>query len=113
MGVLIARWRAVKSNNHMVEVDPLIESLYRWSDISGVLLMGMAAAAFPQVFAFSRVRLADAPGDLAERAVTVLRSVFSQAWVVGPGLGAEPILAAARGAEKRAVPLLPDGRQHV
>ena len=41
MGVLIARWRAVKSNNHMVEVDPLIESLYRWSDISGVLLMGI------------------------------------------------------------------------
>lgn len=55
---------------------------------TGVLLMGMAAAAFPQVFAFSRVRLADAPGDLAERAVTVLRSVFSLAWVVGPGLGA-------------------------
>ena len=25
----------------MVEVDPLIESLYRWSDISGVLLMGI------------------------------------------------------------------------
>ena len=41
MGVLIARWRAVKSNSHMVEVDPLIESLYRWSDISGVLLMGI------------------------------------------------------------------------
>ena len=41
MGVLIARWRAVKSNNYMVEVDPLIESLYRWSDISGVLLMGI------------------------------------------------------------------------
>ena len=41
MGVLIAQGRAVKSNNYMVEVDPLIESLYRWSDISGVLLMGI------------------------------------------------------------------------
>ena len=41
MGVLIARRRAVKSNSYMVEVDPLIESLYRWSDISGVLLMGI------------------------------------------------------------------------
>lgn len=55
---------------------------------TGVVLMGLAAAAFPQVFAFARVRLTDAPGDLAERAVTVLRSVFSLAWVVGPGLGA-------------------------
>ena len=25
----------------MPEVDPLIESLYRWSDVSGVLLMGI------------------------------------------------------------------------
>ena len=41
--MLIAHGRAVKSNNHMVEVDPLIESLYRWSDISGVLLMGLPA----------------------------------------------------------------------
>ena len=27
--------------NGMTEVDPLIESLYRWSDVSGVLLMGI------------------------------------------------------------------------
>ena len=55
---------------------------------TGLVFMGMAAAAFPQVFAFARVRLTAAPDDLAERAVTVLRSVFSLSWVVGPGLGA-------------------------
>ncbi|WP_199698586.1 sugar efflux transporter [Deinococcus cavernae] len=55
---------------------------------TGLIFMGTAAAAFPQVFAFARVSLTGAPGDLPERAVTVLRSVFSLAWVVGPGLGA-------------------------
>ncbi|PNY80006.1 sugar efflux transporter [Deinococcus koreensis] len=59
----------------------------------GVLLIGMAmlgtgAAAFPQVFAFARTQLKDLPGDLAERSQTILRSMFSLAWVVGPGLGA-------------------------
>ena len=26
---------------NVAEVDPLIESMYRWSDVSGVLLMGI------------------------------------------------------------------------
>ncbi len=56
--------------------------------LTGMLLMGSAAAAFPQVFSFARAHLNNAPGDLPERAVTVLRSIFSLAWVVGPGLGA-------------------------
>lgn len=54
----------------------------------GMVFLGTAAAAFPQVFSFVRATLADAPDDLPERGVTVLRSVFSLAWVVGPGLGA-------------------------
>lgn len=55
---------------------------------AGMVFLGTGAAAFPQVFSFARARFADAPGDLPERALTILRSVFSLAWVVGPGLGA-------------------------
>lgn len=54
----------------------------------GGVFIGTGAAAFPQLFAFARVQFASAPGDLADRALTVLRSVFSLSWVVGPGLGA-------------------------
>lgn len=61
--------------------------------LTGMVLLGTAAAAFPQVFALARAQLAGAGSSpeqnhLAERAVTVLRSVFSLSWVVGPGLGA-------------------------
>ncbi|WP_414656870.1 sugar efflux transporter [Deinococcus sp. VB343] len=56
--------------------------------LTGVLLLAVSAAAFPQVFAFARSAFASAPGDLPEKAVTLLRAVFSFAWVVGPGLGA-------------------------
>ncbi|GGI76150.1 sugar efflux transporter [Deinococcus wulumuqiensis] len=55
---------------------------------TGVLLLAVSSAAFPQVFAFARSGFAGAPGDLPEKAVTVLRAVFSFAWVVGPGVGA-------------------------
>lgn len=55
---------------------------------TGVLLLAVSSAAFPQVFAFARSGFARAPGDLPEKAVTVLRAVFSFAWVVGPGVGA-------------------------
>lgn len=55
---------------------------------TGVLLLAVSSAAFPQVFAFARSGFAQAPGDLPEKAVTVLRAVFSFAWVVGPGVGA-------------------------
>lgn len=56
--------------------------------VVGCVLMGTASAAFPQVFAFARARWNDSPSALAERGVTVLRAVFSFAWVIGPGLGA-------------------------
>ncbi|MEF2277886.1 MFS transporter [Deinococcus sp. YIM 134068] len=59
----------------------------------GVTLLGTGAAAFPQVFSLARAQFAGAPGDLPNRAVTALRSVFALAWVVGPGVGA---LALAR-----------------
>ncbi|WP_034387524.1 sugar efflux transporter [Deinococcus sp. YIM 77859] len=59
----------------------------------GALLLGTGAAAFPQLFAFARAQLAEATGALPDRAITLLRSVFSLAWVVGPGAGA---LALAR-----------------
>ncbi|MFC4425524.1 sugar efflux transporter [Deinococcus navajonensis] len=59
----------------------------------GGALIGTGAAAFPQLFAFARAQVlgglpGGAPTDLPERAMTVLRSVFSLSWVVGPGLGA-------------------------
>ncbi|MFC3834886.1 MULTISPECIES: sugar efflux transporter [Deinococcus] len=54
----------------------------------GVLVMGLGAAAFPQLFAYARTQMSTVPGDLAERGQTVLRSMFSLAFVVGPGLGA-------------------------
>ena len=53
----------------------------------GVLVMGLGAAAFPQLFAYARTQMSTVPGDLAERGQTVLRSMFSLAFVVGPGLG--------------------------
>ncbi|MGX9686993.1 sugar efflux transporter [Deinococcus wulumuqiensis] len=55
---------------------------------TGAALLAVSSAAFPQVFAFARSGFAGAPGDLPEKAVTVLRAVFSFAWVVGPGVGA-------------------------
>lgn len=59
----------------------------------GAVLIGTGAAAFPQLFAFARAQVmagqpSGTPADLPERAMTVLRSVFSLSWVVGPGLGA-------------------------
>lgn len=54
----------------------------------GAVFLGTGSAAFPQVFSLARAALQDVPGDLAERAMTALRSVFSLSWVVGPGLGA-------------------------
>lgn len=56
----------------------------------GVLVVGVAAASFPQLFAHAREELArpeyasiDAPF-----AMSVLRAAFALAWTVGPGLGA-------------------------
>ncbi|THF88347.1 MFS transporter [Deinococcus sp. KSM4-11] len=56
--------------------------------VIGMLLMGLGAAAFPQLFAYARTQMSGAPIDIAERGQTVLRSMFSLAFVVGPGLGA-------------------------
>ncbi|HTV25700.1 MAG TPA: MFS transporter, partial [Polyangiaceae bacterium] len=56
----------------------------------GVLLLGVASASFPQLFAHAREELArpeyaalDAPFVMS-----VLRAAFALAWTVGPGLGA-------------------------
>ncbi|GMA14858.1 putative sugar efflux transporter [Deinococcus metallilatus] len=56
--------------------------------VIGAVLLGTGAAAFPQLFSFARAQFAGAGGNLPDRAVTLLRSVFSLAWVVGPGVGA-------------------------
>ena len=88
---------------------------------TGVALLAVSSAAFPQVFAFARSSFAQAPGDpvtgdLPEKAVTVLRAVFSFAWVVGPGVGAAVLgrwsfggvfLLAAACYALAALPLLP------
>ncbi|WP_309573481.1 sugar efflux transporter, partial [Deinococcus sp.] len=56
--------------------------------VIGMLLMGLGAAAFPQLFAYARTQMSGTENDIAERGQTVLRSMFSLAFVVGPGLGA-------------------------
>lgn len=56
--------------------------------LTGVVFMGSSAASFPQLFAFARAQFSDAPAELQGRALTVLRTMFSLAFVVGPGLGA-------------------------
>lgn len=55
---------------------------------AGALLLSFSSAAFPQLFSYARSMFAAAPGELPERATTLLRSVFSFAWVIGPGVGA-------------------------
>lgn len=50
----------------------------------GVVFLGSGAAAFPQLFALTKARA----GAAGEQGVTTLRSVFSLAWVLGPGIGA-------------------------
>ncbi len=56
--------------------------------VIAAVFLGTGAASFPQLFAFTRTRFGDVPAALAEQGLTTLRSVFSLAWVVGPGVGA-------------------------
>ena len=56
--------------------------------LGGGLLLGLGASAFPQLFAYARVQLADASSQTIQHGLTSLRSVFSLAWVVGPLIGA-------------------------
>jgi MFS transporter, SET family, sugar efflux transporter len=58
------------------------------------VFLSTGAAAFPQLFAFARSRLGGVTPQVAEHGLTTLRSVFSLAWVVGPGLGAGVVAAA-------------------
>ena len=99
VSTLLARWSDRLPNRKPIVLATLAAGLVAYVLLSvlrnyfaligtGALLLGIAAAAFPQVFSFARAALAGAPDDLPERALTVLRSVFSLAWVVGPGLGA-------------------------
>lgn len=53
----------------------------------GAVFFGAGGASLPQLLGFGRARFAHAPGDLPERTVTMLRSAFSLAWVIGPNLG--------------------------
>ncbi len=50
----------------------------------GVVFLGGGASAFPQLFALTKARA----GAAGEQGVATLRSVFSLAWVLGPGIGA-------------------------
>ncbi|MBB6100136.1 SET family sugar efflux transporter-like MFS transporter [Deinobacterium chartae] len=52
------------------------------------LFLGTGAAAFPQLFAYAKAQLGSAQPQVAEHAITTLRSVFSLAWVIGPAVGA-------------------------
>lgn len=60
--------------------------------VTGALLLGAVGAAFPQLFALARLRLAGSPAEA--RAAPLLRSGWSLAWAIGPLLGA---LVVARG----------------
>jgi MFS transporter, SET family, sugar efflux transporter len=57
---------------------------------TGVLLLGVSAANFPQLFAHAREELARPEYESldASFAMSVLRAAFALAWTVGPGLGA-------------------------
>ena len=54
--------------------------------VVSTLLLGLGAAAFPQLFAYAR-EATSGLGD-ATMAISTLRSFFSLAWVIGPLLGA-------------------------
>ena len=53
-----------------------------------VVFLGTGAAGFPQLFAYARARFGGVSPQVADQGLTALRSVFSLAWVVGPGVGA-------------------------
>jgi SET family sugar efflux transporter-like MFS transporter len=57
---------------------------------TGVLLLGVAAANFPQLFAHAREELERPEYSSLDVpfALSVLRAAFALAWTVGPGLGA-------------------------
>ncbi|GAA0511487.1 MFS transporter [Deinococcus depolymerans] len=99
VATLLARWSDRLPNRKPIVMATLAAGAAAYTLISvtphfagllliGSLLLSLGAAAFPQVFSFARASLNDTPGELADRAMTVLRSVFSLSWVVGPGLGA-------------------------
>ena len=54
--------------------------------LAGAVFLGAGAAAFPQIFALAQASFSGT--EAGARGVTALRSVFSLAWVVGPGVGA-------------------------
>ncbi|GGJ29235.1 sugar efflux transporter [Deinococcus roseus] len=51
-------------------------------------LLGAGSAAFPQLFAFARIRIQGQQVQNPELAISTLRTFFSLAWVVGPATGA-------------------------
>lgn len=99
VSTLLSRWSDVRTDRKPIVFLTLGAGVLAYLGLVGVqsvfgvmavgaLLLSVSAAAFPQVFALARAAVAAAPGDLPEKAVTVLRAVFSFAWVVGPGVGA-------------------------
>lgn len=51
-------------------------------------LLAIGSAAFPQLFAFARIRLQEQQVQRPELAISTLRTFFSLAWVIGPATGA-------------------------
>ncbi|GGK88421.1 putative sugar efflux transporter [Deinococcus radiotolerans] len=82
--ILLATMAAGMAAYALIGVTPHFAGLL----LIGAALLSLGAAAFPQMFSFARASLQDVPSDLADRAMTLLRAVFSLSWVVGPGLGA-------------------------
>ncbi|AFZ68090.1 sugar efflux transporter [Deinococcus peraridilitoris] len=57
--------------------------------LTAVVFIGTGAASFPQLFALAKAQA----GTAGEQSMTALRSLFSLAWVVGPGIGAALLAA--------------------
>ncbi|HEX2863967.1 MAG TPA: sugar efflux transporter, partial [Deinococcales bacterium] len=54
----------------------------------GCVFLGVGGGSFPQIFSLAKEQVSSVNAEAAQKAVTALRSVFSLAWVVGPGIAA-------------------------
>ncbi len=104
LSTLLARWSDRLPSRRPAVLVALLSGTLGYSLLSvthtywpalliAVSLLAVASAGFPQLFTYARSQLAQSEGgkaqpQLAEHGVTLLRSVFSLAWVAGPALGA-------------------------
>lgn len=104
LSTLLGRWSDQMSSRRPAVLVALLSAVIGYALLSrthtfapalliAITLLALGSAGFPQMFSYARAQMSRAPAAqvqpaLAEHAVTVLRSVFSLAWVAGPALGA-------------------------